>query len=94
MNRPKAIPHATSDLIAVFTGLAEELRQSFCSLLQDEIDLLAGNVIELNTLCRELRDPATITRIRDVSDALDGLRTEKADFASRLGCITLSNGGI
>jgi hypothetical protein len=92
MKRSKGIPQAASDLAAAFAGLAEELRQSFCSLLADEIDLLAGSVIELNALCRESSDPGTITRLSDVSDTLDGLRAEKAHLASRLGCIALPSG--
>ena len=83
---------AAPDLLDVLAGLARDLRRSFCAMLQDEIDLLAGNVIELNMLCREMPDADLVVRLAGVSDSLDGLRAEKVALAARLGCIPLPDG--
>jgi hypothetical protein len=80
---------ATPDLLDVLAGLARDLRRSFCAMLQDEIDLLAGNVIELNMLCREMTDADVVVRLAGVSDSLDGLRAEKVALAARLGCLAV-----
>lgn len=87
MDRSASQPAASPDLLDVLAGLARDLRRSFCAMLQDEIDLLAGNVIELNMLCREMADADVVARLAGVSDSLDGLRAEKVAMAARLGCV-------
>ena len=87
MNRSVSKPADSSDLLDVLAGLARDLRRSFCAMLQDEIDLLAGNVIELNMLCREMVDVDVVLRLSGVSDSLDALRAEKVAMAARLGCV-------
>ena len=92
MTRSPSIPATAPDLVDALVGLARDLRRSFCAMLQDEIDLLAGNVIELNMLCREMPDADVVVRLAGVSDSLDGLRAEKVALAARLGCIPLPDG--
>jgi len=87
MSRSVSKPTASSDLLDVLAGVARDLRRSFCAMLQDEIDLLAGNVIELNMLCREMAHADVALRLAAVSDSLDGLRAEKVALAARLGCV-------
>jgi hypothetical protein len=56
-------------------------------LVQSEIDLLAGSVMELDALCRDLRDTDTASRIASISEELDALRAEKVRTVDAMGCL-------
>jgi len=83
---PPALP---PNLITGLTGLATELRQAFCALLQDEIDVLASNMIELDAVAREVSNATALGRVAGVSASLDQLRKEKVRLADRIMCVAI-----
>ena len=86
----KTTPPALSpNLITGLTGVAIELRQAFCALLQDEIDVLASNMIELDMVARGVANATAAGRIAGVSASLDQLRKEKVRLADRIMCVAI-----
>jgi hypothetical protein len=86
----KTTPPALSpNLITGLTGVAIELRQAFCALLQDEIDVLASNMIELDAVAREVSNATALGRVASVSASLDQLRKEKVRLADRIMCVAI-----
>ena len=76
-------------LLEALRALAEEVRDAFCQLLQDEVDILAAQLIELETLRGEVAEPALQARFSAIGASLDALRAEKARLALQLRCVSV-----
>lgn len=89
MTQAATPPH--SDMIVSLVDFAQKLRDSACEALQAEIDLLAGTVMELSALHRDLGDSATAMRIAHIGDRLDALRDQKVRAVDRMGCLAAAD---